>query len=91
VLSLILLLTSGCAARPNEYENKISGNASIASFWAGLWHGFISPIAFLVSLFNHDVGVYDVHNDGGWYNFGFLMGAAAILGGGGRGSARRRN
>jgi hypothetical protein len=27
------------------------------------------------------VTVYEVHNQGGWYNFGFLLGAATIFGG----------
>ena len=43
-------------------------------FWLGLWHGFICPITFLVSLFNDHVGIYEVHNDGHWYDFGFVFG-----------------
>jgi hypothetical protein len=31
-----------------------------------------------------------VHNNGGWYNFGFLLGVMVLLGGGGSGAARRR-
>ncbi|HEY3544911.1 MAG TPA: hypothetical protein VGK17_02325, partial [Propionicimonas sp.] len=54
--------------------------------------GFISPITFIVSLFNHDVGIYEVHNNGGWYNFGFVAGASMFFGGSGasgRGARRR--
>jgi hypothetical protein len=47
------------------------------------------PFAFVVSLFNDKVTIYEVHNAGAWYNFGFLLGAAMIWGGGGA-SARRR-
>jgi hypothetical protein len=36
------------------------------------------------------VTMYEVHNNGGWYNFGFLLGMMIILGGGGGGAARRR-
>ncbi len=43
----------------------------------------ILPISFIVSLFRDSVSVYEVHNNGGWYNFGFLLGAAIVLGGGG--------
>jgi len=32
-----------------------------------------------------------VHNNGGWYNFGFILGLSIILGGGARGTARRRS
>jgi hypothetical protein len=90
LIAVLLLSLTGCAARPNELVNQPAEGVSVAGFWLGLWHGVISPIAFIVSLFNPTVGVYEVHNNGGWYNFGFLLGAAIILGGGGRGSHYRR-
>jgi len=54
--------------------------ADPAGFFAGLWHGIISPITFLVSLFHEDVAIYEAHNNGGWYDFGFLIGVGASLG-----------
>lgn len=51
-------------------------------FWLGMWHGFISPITFIISLFNDSVEFYSVHNNGGWYNFGFVLGACILFGGG---------
>lgn len=57
--------------------------AEPAGFLAGLWHGLISPITFLVSLFNPDVRLYETRNNGGWYDFGFLLGVSAVFGGGG--------
>ena len=36
------------------------------------------PIAFIVSLFNDSVGIYEVHNNGNWYNFGFVFGIALM-------------
>jgi hypothetical protein len=56
--------------------------ADPAGFWAGVWHGSILPIAFLISLFKPGVGIYETHNKGGWYNFGFILGASSSLGGG---------
>ena len=56
-------------------------DAEPAGFWAGFWHGAIMPIAFLVSLFNPGVGIYETHNNGTWYNFGFVLGAASSVGG----------
>jgi hypothetical protein len=89
LLGAALLVLAACAAGPN---NVASLNAPhIAGFWLGLWHGLISPITFIVSLFNHNVGIYDVHNNGGWYNFGFMLGVCAVFSGGpGGGAARRR-
>ena len=43
-------------------------------FWAGLWHGLIFPLAWIVSLFTDSVAVYAVPNNGGWYNFGYFLG-----------------
>ncbi|MFD8496050.1 hypothetical protein [Amycolatopsis sp. NPDC059657] len=89
VLAAALFALAACAAGPN---NVAQVNAPhIAGFWPGLWHGVISPVTFLISLFNDRVGVYDVHNNGGWYNFGFLLGVSIIFSGGGHtvGSTRR--
>jgi hypothetical protein len=54
--------------------------AKPAGFWAGFWHGNIAAITFVVSLFNKDVGIYETHNNGGWYNFGFLLGVSSLFG-----------
>jgi hypothetical protein len=43
-------------------------------FLLGLWHGFIFPIAWVLSLFLPDVAVYAVPNNGGWYDFGYFLG-----------------
>jgi hypothetical protein len=88
-LVLTVCFAAGCAAGANAFKNSPGPNGVAASFWLGLWHGFILPFAFLVSMFNDKVTIYEVHNNGTWYNLGFLMGAAMIWGGGGA-SARRR-
>ncbi|HEY6118198.1 MAG TPA: hypothetical protein VI172_19810 [Candidatus Dormibacteraeota bacterium] len=43
-------------------------------FLLGLWHGFIFPLAWLLSLFMPEVAVYAVPNNGGWYDFGYFLG-----------------
>lgn len=43
-------------------------------FLLGLWHGFIFPVAWLISLFADQVAVYAVPNNGGWYDFGYFLG-----------------
>jgi cell shape-determining protein MreD len=81
---------AACAgvAGPNNVAHVDTGH--ISGFWAGLWQGIIMPIVFIVSLFNHNVNIYDVHNNGGWYNFGFVLGACVLLGAGHRSRPRRR-
>ena len=55
----------------------------VAGFWAGLWHGLICIITFIISLFTDSVGVYEINNNGNWYNFGFVLGIIISLGHGG--------
>ena len=88
---LAVIALAGCAPLANELVNTAPVDGQIAGFWQGLWHGLITPFAFIVSLFSGNVGIYEAHNNGGWYNFGFLIGASIMLGGGfgGGGSAAR--
>jgi hypothetical protein len=90
VIALAVLIIAGCTAGPNELVNSPDEEGKVAGFWLGLWQGFISPITFVVSLFTDTVQIYEVHNSGGWYNFGFLIGVSIFFGGGGGGVARRR-
>lgn len=64
----------------------------MAGFWSGLWHGVVCPIAFVTSLFRRDISIYEVHNNGGWYNLGFVFGAGAwgLLRWGGSGARSRQ-
>ena len=57
-------------------------------FLHGVWHGFIFPVAFVISLFNPEVAIYAVPNNGTWYDFGYFVGIV-ILGVGARSSTRR--
>jgi hypothetical protein len=58
-------------------------------FWKGLWHGFIAPITFFVSLFSGDVRIYAFPNAGRWYDSGFIVGISGFSGGVFAGSRRR--
>jgi hypothetical protein len=89
VMVAILVLAS-CAPGPNDAERISDAKGRISGFWLGLWHGLISPITFIISLFTKNVRFYDVHNNGGWYNFGFVLGAGLFLSGGVLGRKRKR-
>lgn len=88
-LVLALLLTA-CVAGSNPMTGTGLEGAAPAGFWLGLWHGFIAPITFVVSLFTENVNFYEVHNNGNWYDFGFVLGAGILFGGGGMGARRGR-
>jgi hypothetical protein len=82
---LALLTLSACAAGPNA---MVDTGPDPAGFWLGLWQGMISPITFLISLFTPEVNIYEVQNNGNWYDFGFMLGVVIAFGGGaGGGSA----
>ena len=71
------------APKPNALANTENLDGNVAGFWGGVWHGFISPVTLMISLFNENVGVYEVHNNGAWYNFGFILGTMMIFSGSG--------
>ena len=87
---IAVLLLAACAAGPNPSVDTEDDDGDVAGFWKGLWQGIIAPVTFIISLFTSEVNVYEVHNNGGWYNFGFVLGAGILLGGGSGGAATRR-
>ena len=76
VAAALVLLLASCAAAGNDLAGA---GKDLPGFWLGLWHGVISPVTFIVSLFRDDVGIYAVRNSGGWYDFGFLFGASVVF------------
>jgi hypothetical protein len=71
LLTLVALLAlAACAA------TQASGAVAPGTpgFLYGLWHGFIFPVAWIVSLFTDKVAIYAVPNNGGWYDFGYFLG-----------------
>ena len=73
-------------AGANELANTENQVGNIAGFWKGLWHGLILPFTFFISLFKGNVGIYEPHNNGNWYNLGFVLGVMIIFGGNGSAS-----
>lgn len=85
-LFFLTLMLVGCAAGPNPVAHTPAADGTVAGFWLGLWHGIICPFTFIISLFSNNVHMYQVHNNGGWYNFGFVLGAGILFGGSGKSS-----
>ena len=68
LLSLLALTACAATQAPDAVRPDTPG------FLLGLWHGFIFPVAWVVSLFVPKVAVYAVPNNGGWYDFGYFLG-----------------
>lgn len=75
ILLLLVFLLSGCADVIPIEECVFT---EPYGFFGGLWHGIIAPISFIGSLFFDDIAMYAVNNNGGWYDFGFVIGAGIL-------------
>ena len=90
VVLLLLNILAGCAPGLNQFKGTASEHGVVAGFWLGLWQGFIAPFVFVASLFKNNLNIYEVHNNGAWYDFGYLFGLACFFGGGGNRAARQK-
>lgn len=72
-----ICILSACTAGDPQFSQEAP-----AGFWWGIWHGVISVITLVIHIFNENVAVYETHNTGGWYDFGFLLGVIFVWSGG---------
>jgi hypothetical protein len=77
LFAFVVLFISSCADVTNINECV---KDEPYGFWSGLWHGFISPWSFIGSLIWDDIALYAVNNNGGWYDFGFVLGSGILFG-----------
>lgn len=82
VIILVAVLALQSCAPAIDAASCLDGKTY--GFWWGLLHGVISPIAFVISIFDESTAIYAINNSGTWYDLGFLLGAGASLGGGSR-------
>jgi hypothetical protein len=75
-LLLVALLAACTATQTTGTTGTIA-----RSVLTGFWHGFISPIAFIVSIFSEQVRIYACPNAGRWYDLGFMLGIGGLSGG----------
>jgi hypothetical protein len=80
--ALGLIALSACA---RQEASAVASDAP--GFVLGLWHGFIFPVAWVLSIFFRDVAIYAVPNNGGWYDFGYFLGIV-VFGVGARGGTK---
>jgi hypothetical protein len=74
---LVAILTISCA--DVAHVTFTNPDEHIYGFWGGTWHGIIMFPSFIGSLIWDDIAVYAVHNNGAWYNFGYVGGFFVML------------
>lgn len=89
ILIIIILLFTSCA-QVIDIDKSVPIDAKLYGFWNGLWHGLISWFSLIGKLFNFNVAVYAVNNNGGWYDFGFILGAGSTLSSGCTGARKSK-
>jgi hypothetical protein len=77
-----VLLLSSCGTENPLQNVPLEETGKVYGFWNGLWDGITAIFAFIGNLFGGHWSIYQVHNNGGWYNFGFLLGIGVFAGGG---------
>ena len=75
IISISLFMV-GCV--PGDGYNTAENPAGF--FW-GIWHGWVAPISLILGLFEKNIRVYEIHNSGWWYDFGFYIAIISGFGG----------
>lgn len=71
IVVMMLALTSCLPGDLDESDDP-------AGFFWGILHGWLAPFTLILSIFKDTVKMYEIHNIGFWYNFGFYI---AVIGG----------
>jgi hypothetical protein len=78
MFALVVLVLTGCADASHVQE-CLPPTEHTYGFWGGTWHGMITMFSFIGSLFDENIAVYAVNNNGHWYDFGFVGGFFMML------------
>lgn len=78
LLVCVALLLTSCADVSPYVERCVTVDQY--GFWSGCWHGCIIVFSWIGSLLSDDIAIYAYDNNGGWYNFGFILGVGSLGG-----------
>jgi hypothetical protein len=68
----LFLLCSSCSSG--------SAGAEPAGFFIGFLQGFAVFFLWIFSLFSDNIVIYESFNNGGWYDFGYIIGLSTAFG-----------
>jgi len=82
LLVITVVLLTSCAKQP------VPDAVNPPGFFTGYWNGLTIFFALIGHLFDSSIRIYAFPNSGGWYDFGFFLGACTVLGGGASSASR---
>lgn len=87
-IALMILLMAGFITYGVVYIGAPSEavDCQPQGFVAGLFHGLVSPILLLMSIFGENYAMFALCNTGWTYELGYLLGISGVAGGGSSGS-----
>jgi hypothetical protein len=88
LIAVFTILMTGCAD-VSHIEKCLPVAEHTYGFWGGLWHGIVAPFALIGEMFSDDIAIYAHNNNGGWYDFGFVLGIGGLSFGGSKSSRRK--
>ena len=77
IAAALFLVACATQPQPDAYDPP--------GFFSGLFHGFVMLFSLIGSIFTN-IRIYNFPNSGGWYDFGYVLGAAMFFGGAGASS-----
>jgi len=81
LIALLLTLLTACGTENPMKNVPLDETGQVYGFFYGIWDGWTAVFVFIGNLFGGNHGVYQVHNNGNWYDFGFLLGIGAFASG----------
>lgn len=67
VITMVMIL-AGCV--PGDGKNT---QARPAGFFWGIWHGWMAPLSLILGIFDSNIRIYEIFNNGWSYDFGFYI------------------
>ena len=77
LIAVAMLIFTGCA-HVHPITACLSTNETPSGFWFGTWNGMTMAFSLIGNLFSDNITIYDINNNGIWYNTGFVGGLSII-------------
>ena len=78
LMVLAALALTACGTATPFVGKPLEETGQVYGFFYGFWDGITAILAFIGNLLGGHFGIYQIHNDGNWYDLGFLLGVGAF-------------